>query len=33
MYELCCVVRIFDPNYASAHATPAAVDALLRSQL
>ena len=28
MYELCRVVRIFDPNFASVHATPALVDAL-----
>ena len=28
MYELCRVVRIFDPNFACVHASPAAVDAL-----
>jgi hypothetical protein len=28
MYELCRVVRIFDPNFASVHATPASVDEL-----
>ena len=28
MYELCRVVRIFDPSYAGAYASPASVDAL-----
>ena len=28
MYELCRVVRIFDPNFASMHASPASVDEL-----
>ena len=28
MYEMCRVARTFDPNYASAHITPAFVDAL-----